>query len=85
MTWLWIVLAPLLGGLVYGGERVLRARMQGGVDANFLVENSIVVTVPLAADVSAGDKAARELRDVEFTAQLAGAVHKTFIDGTLTL
>ncbi|MEA3373825.1 MAG: complex I subunit 1 family protein [Campylobacterota bacterium] len=28
MTWLWIVLAPLLGGLVYGGERVLRARMQ---------------------------------------------------------
>lgn len=28
MTWIWIVLAPLLGGLVYGGERVLRARMQ---------------------------------------------------------
>ena len=28
MTWLWIVLAPVIGGLVYGGERVLRARMQ---------------------------------------------------------
>ncbi|MCX6075007.1 MAG: NADH-quinone oxidoreductase subunit H [Campylobacterales bacterium] len=28
MTWIWIVLAPLLGGLIYGGERVLRARMQ---------------------------------------------------------
>lgn len=28
MSWVWIVLAPLLGGLLYGGERVLRARMQ---------------------------------------------------------
>jgi ech hydrogenase subunit B len=28
MTLLWIALAPLLGGLLYGFERVLRARMQ---------------------------------------------------------
>lgn len=28
MIWVWIVLAPFLGGLIYGGERVLRARMQ---------------------------------------------------------
>lgn len=28
MIWVWILLAPLLGGLLYGGERVLRARMQ---------------------------------------------------------
>ena len=28
MTWFWIVTAPLVGGLVYGAERVLRARMQ---------------------------------------------------------
>ena len=28
MTWVLIILAPLLGGLVYGFERVLRARMQ---------------------------------------------------------
>ena len=28
MIWIWIALAPILGGLVYGGERVLRARMQ---------------------------------------------------------
>lgn len=28
MIWIWIVLAPVLGGLVYGGERILRARMQ---------------------------------------------------------
>lgn len=28
MMWVWIVLAPILGGVVYGAERVLRARMQ---------------------------------------------------------
>lgn len=28
MIWIWIVLAPIAGGLIYGGERVLRARMQ---------------------------------------------------------
>lgn len=28
MIWIWIALAPILGALVYGGERVLRARMQ---------------------------------------------------------
>ena len=28
MSWLFIMLAPLLGALIYGGERVLRARMQ---------------------------------------------------------
>ncbi len=28
MIWIWIILAPILGGLLYGGERVLRARMQ---------------------------------------------------------
>lgn len=28
MIWVWIVLAPVLGGLVYGFERVIRARMQ---------------------------------------------------------
>lgn len=28
MSWVWILMAPILGGLIYGGERVLRARMQ---------------------------------------------------------
>jgi len=28
VIWVWIALAPILGGLAYGGERVLRARMQ---------------------------------------------------------
>lgn len=28
MSWVWIALAPILGGFLYGFERVLRARMQ---------------------------------------------------------
>jgi ech hydrogenase subunit B len=28
MSWIWILFAPILGGLAYGAERVVRARMQ---------------------------------------------------------
>ena len=42
-------------------------------------------TVPKAADVSAGDKAARTLNDVNFTAILAGAIHAVDVDGTVTV
>lgn len=66
-------------------ENVLRAKLQDGVNVGFLVQDTVVVTVPLAADVSVADKTARELNDVEFTAQLAGAIHKVRIDGKLTL
>ena len=36
MIWVWIALAPILGGFVYGGERVLRARMQRRMGPPFL-------------------------------------------------
>jgi hypothetical protein len=45
---------------------------------------SYTVTVPRAADVSNSDKAARLLRDVKFTARLAGAITATEIEGILT-
>lgn len=43
------------------------------------------VTYPRAADVSAADKAARLLPDINFTAKYAGAIHKTQINGTISL
>lgn len=43
------------------------------------------VTVPLAKDVSANDKANRKLTNVKFKAWLAGAIHTTAIEGTLTV
>jgi len=45
---------------------------------------SYVITVPLAADISANTKALRTLEDVSFTARLAGAIHAVTIQGSLT-
>jgi hypothetical protein len=64
-------------------EARLRAVLQSGVRAGGLV--SYEVTVPAAADISDQDKADRNLTGVSFTGQLAGAVHKTTITGTVTL
>ena len=43
------------------------------------------VTVPEVANISALDKAARTLNDVEFTAILSGAIHAVTITGTVTV
>jgi len=45
---------------------------------------SYTVYVPPASQISSIDKANRILRDVSFTARLAGAIHATEIRGTLT-
>jgi len=42
------------------------------------------VTIPLVADQDPGDKAARIVRHLEFTATLAGAVHQVDVIGTVT-
>lgn len=43
-----------------------------------------VITVPRAASISPNDKANRILRDLKFTARLAGAIHVAEIKGNLT-
>ena len=43
-----------------------------------------VITVPKASSISANVKAQRVLRDVTFTARLAGAIHVVEITGSLT-
>lgn len=53
----------------------------GGIDG----EQAITVTAPRAADVATNTKANRTLPDIDFTATLAGAIHKTIINGRLTL
>lgn len=42
------------------------------------------ISVPLAANISANQKASRILNDVKFTARLAGAIHVVNITGSLT-
>lgn len=48
-------------------------------------EVDITVTAPLVEDIAVADRANRILPDVEFTAQLAGAIHKVNIQGVLTI
>ena len=48
-------------------------------------EPEYTVTVPLVADVSANDKANRNLPDVNFTATLAGAVHHVTVVGSVSV
>ena len=44
-----------------------------------------VVTVPLVASVSVANRVARTFPDVNFTATLAGAIHKLIINGVITV
>lgn len=64
---------------VHGTLRTGASR--GGLDGT----QPFNVTYPRASEISATDKANRLLPDVEFSATLAGAVHKTQIRGRVTL
>jgi len=60
--------------------------LQQGIDNDFIADNPPpVVTVPLAADVPLVDKANRILKNVKFTATLAGAIHAVQIQGVVTV
>jgi hypothetical protein len=80
------------------GIAVIRSRLQqaldfgvarGGIAPPEVNDNgdyvpSYTIQVPLSVDVPTNDKANRILRDVYFTARLAGAIHAVQIQGTLT-
>jgi len=60
--------------------------LQQGIANNFLSDNPApIVTVPLAANVPTIDKTQRILRNVNFQATLAGAIHAVFIRGTVSV
>lgn len=67
-------------------QGVILARLNAHVGMGiFSNDPAPAVTVPLVADVSAADKAARRLTNVRFTATLAGAVHSVQVTGTVSL
>lgn len=43
------------------------------------------VTAPLVSEISLGNRSTRTLPDVNFTGQFAGAIHKTIINGTISV
>jgi hypothetical protein len=61
----------------------LRAALEEGVQYNILA--SYDISYPAVADLAQNWKAERTLPDINFTAPLAGAIHRTIINGTITL
>lgn len=84
---------PFTDGGISLIQNAMEASLQRGQDAGGIAETSYdsegnespgyVVSVPIAADVTDTQKAARELRNCKFTAKLAGAIHFAEIRGTL--
>ena len=63
-------------------EQALKTGIEKGIIAN---DTPYTVTVPAVADTLAADRAARILRNVAFTARLAGAIHKTIVRGNVSV
>lgn len=58
--------------------------LRRGVEAGGLIDNdNLTVTAPRASDFTAGERALRNLTGVEFTGDLAGAIHLATIRGAL--
>jgi hypothetical protein len=67
-------------------ESQVRAVIDLSIDQGILANDPApIITVPDVADVAAVDKADRILRNVEFDAVLAGAIHKVRISGRVSV
>ncbi|PZQ49754.1 MAG: hypothetical protein DI556_09795 [Rhodovulum sulfidophilum] len=67
-------------------ETVIRARLQVAINRNVLVDDeNLSISTPDVADTDPNDRANRVLRDVSFTARLAGAVHRVMVRGTVSV
>lgn len=56
-----------------------------GVDQGILVEGTIDISVPKRSETTTADRDDRILRDVDFTAELAGAIGKVIIRGEVRI
>jgi len=67
-------------------EAEITAVLQLGIArGGIAIDPPFSVSVPKAADVSAADKANRELNDVTFQATLSGAIHAVTVQGRVTV
>lgn len=65
-------------------ENSLRASLQEGV-LRGIINQDFIITVPDILNVSLADKAARLLKNVNFTATLTGAIQNIIINGSVTV
>lgn len=66
-------------------EGLVKGVLNQAAAAGILQADSIVVTVPRYADIPQADKLARKLPNVKFTALYQGAIHRTTINGTISV
>lgn len=67
-------------------EAEVRAQIKEGIAVGGIsTDVAPTVTVPKSTDASAADRTARILRNVKFTFTYAGAVHKIFVSGNISL
>lgn len=67
-------------------EAEVRRALDLGVANDFIADDpEYTVTVPKASAVPPADKSARILKNVDFSATLAGAIHAVEVNGTVTL
>lgn len=67
-------------------ETVVRSRLQIAVNRNVIADDeSLMVSTPDVSETSTIDRANRVLRDVRFTARLAGALHRVVVRGTVSV
>ncbi len=63
-------------------ENRLRSLLESyGVQQQILVNGSIEVSLPTRAETTTADRDDRLLRDVDFTAELAGAINRVIVRG----
>lgn len=67
-------------------EEKVRNRLSDAIARNIIADDeNLTVTVPEATNTDPIDRANRLLRDVKFTARLAGAIHKVIVRGVATV
>lgn len=67
-------------------EAEVRGQLDEGVEVGGIATSpEYEVTVPKASACSAADKTARTLRNVKFSCTLAGAIHKLYITGVISV
>ena len=77
---------PFDNGGIQGIVTTVEAVLERAKDRQILTRDQpSTVTAPDITAVSPADRAARFLRDIEFTAFYAGAIHKVRIDGSLSV
>ena len=66
-------------------EGLVKGVLNEAASKGILQADSIAVTVPKYADIPQADKLARKLPDVKFSALYQGAIHRTTINGTISV